>query len=122
MKSSSQDICSDCGLCCNGALHPSVPIQEDEVKRIAEYMPRSIFRVQSKPKMKLPCESRQGNICAIYNERPGRCRAYQCKLLKKYMSGEIPRTQAIAIIDQAKSDLENLDFLAEHFEDQLLKY
>ena len=71
--------------------------------------------------MKLPCESRKTNFCAIYNERPGRCRAYQCKLLKKYMNGEVPRVEAMAIVAQAHEDLDNKAFLAEHFEDQLVE-
>ena len=119
--SSSQDICSECGLCCTGALHQRVPLQEDEVKRVVKHMPHSIFRIQGQPKMKLPCVSRQGNICTMYNERPNRCRAYQCKLLDKYISGLIPRNEAIAIIEQAKNDLTNKSFLSEHFEDQLVE-
>jgi hypothetical protein len=53
------------------------------------------------PAIKQPCAAHKNHICSIYGERPGSCRAFQCKLLKRFNANEITQTEAFAIVRAA---------------------
>jgi len=48
-----------------------------------------------------PCAAHRGGSCAIYADRPVRCRVFDCRQLKLVAAGEITEDEAVAKIDEA---------------------
>src|SRR6185437_13875970 len=80
--------CLACGLCCQGALHDLVPLDESP-HRLA-------FR--------LPCPRLDDRRCTVYAERPRTCASYACETLRAYGAGEIDEAEALARV-RAVGDL-----------------
>ena len=80
-------LCTECGLCCTGALHNFAVLDPEEI----DYA-RSIgltLRTKGKPGFALPCPKLSGSCCSIYGERPKVCRRYKCALLNGLEAGLI---------------------------------
>jgi uncharacterized protein len=103
---SEENLCLECGLCCNGVIFADVELQSIEVQRLK-------FKVQSlatrgkngQPgvvKLPQPCAALEGCRCRIYAERPTYCRQFECLLLKNLNSGRIERSAAAQIVRTAK--------------------
>ena len=77
-------ICAACGLCCNGTLFGSVDLHDSEVA-LAErsHLPVVHPIEPGQAHFLQPCSLHvDGTGCSIYDERPGACRRYVCKLLE----------------------------------------
>ena len=79
------NLCFDCGLCCNGTLFDKVDIPgEDDLL--------------------LPCVNLTStNRCAIYENRPKPCQDYVCIMLHNYTVGKMTKENALRLIDDVKS-------------------
>jgi len=49
-----------------------------------------------------PCACFDGKLCGIYHDRPARCRAFECGLLKKVAAGDLAASAALKKIREAK--------------------
>lgn len=97
-------LCPQCGLCCDGALFADVELRAgDNAKRLVKLG----LSVKKKGRVKLaftqPCACFDGTLCKIYGERPGHCRSFECGLLKKVNAGEIKASAALKKISKAKA-------------------
>jgi hypothetical protein len=93
-------LCTNCGLCCTGALHNEAVLEPDEV----EYA-RSIgmtLRTEGRPGFALPCPQLSGSCCSIYAGRPKVCRRFRCGLLEQLDEGSIDIEAASAIVAEAR--------------------
>ncbi len=93
-------LCTECGLCCTGALHDYAVLDPDEV----DYA-RSIgmtLRTEGRPGFALPCPKLSGSCCSIYADRPKVCRRFRCGLLERLDNGLIDGAAAAAIVVEAK--------------------
>ena len=94
-ESAASRLCAACGMCCNGVLFSSVRIQgADNQRRLA------ILGLRAKKRgdglhIPQPCPAHCGSMCAIYNERPERCRMFKCRQIQLLEDGE--RTEAGAM-------------------------
>ena len=97
-------LCPNCGLCCDSTLFADVELRPgDDPKQLAKFG----LALAKKGRMKLafaqPCACFDGKFCNIYNDRPKRCRSFECGLLKKVNAGEMQPAAALKKISEAKA-------------------
>ena len=73
-------LCTQCGLCCTGALHKYAVLEPDELE-FARALGLTL-RTDGRPGFALPCKYLGGCACTIYTSRPKVCARYQCQLLE----------------------------------------
>jgi hypothetical protein len=68
----------------------------------------------------LPCHLLNGKSCTIYQkaEKPKTCSGFQCKLLQRYLTGQVNLETALATVRTARSLLAELQRLAPIGRDQ----
>lgn len=99
MKAS--DLCLDCGLCCNGVLHPGIVIEKSKMHLFKSEKTISSFGVF----IKQPCEHLDDcNLCKIYNIRPDTCQEYKCRVLKNVEKNEMSFDDAKTLINNLKKN------------------
>ena len=86
---SGSDLCLQCGLCCNGVLHSRAILVPADLP-LADELGLDVFNDAKGCAFRLPCPRFQDGKCSVYDrQRPHICGAYQCALLKKYLSDQI---------------------------------
>jgi hypothetical protein len=110
-------LCPNCGLCCDGALFADVELRaSDDAKRLAKLG----LSLKKKGRIKFafaqPCACFDGKLCKIYSERPKHCRLFECGLLKKVNGGQMTTSAALKKIAKAKVLVKKLGHLLEVFE------
>ncbi len=107
-------LCTACGMCCNGVLFEIVRLQpQDSVKEL-EKLGMQINRRKTQPYFKQPCRFLDDCTCTIYEERPTRCRRFECLQLKLLAAEEITEAEAAAKIEEARVQVQRVrDLLAE---------
>jgi hypothetical protein len=94
------DLCPHCALCCNGVIFGDVELQsDDDADRLRELGVPLVRRGQ-KLKFNQPCACLEGKLCRIYNDRPARCRAFDCRLLQRVRDGKVRVADARRIIQE----------------------
>jgi Fe-S-cluster containining protein len=96
-------LCPNCGLCCDSTLFADVELSAgDDAKRLAGLG----LPLEKKGRRKLafaqPCACFDGRRCNIYEDRPVRCRTFECGLLKKVAADELSAAAALKKISSAK--------------------
>lgn len=136
----SEDLCTRCGICCDGTLFTRVSVTPEEKELLAE---KGQFYQKSNGeiRLKLGCgylgTSRR---CECYEQRPRLCRSYSCDLLRSVEAGITTLDDALSIVDETLSlrdksikasqaaiqaggsgieDARTIDSLIEKVEDQL---
>ena len=105
-----ESICTDCAMCCNGALFDWVRATPEE--RAA--LPAAAFVAhgdEKGPGFRHPCPMLEGNLCSAYAIRPGGCRKFECKLLRARKSGAVTHEEALGTIASAKQLLQDVRVL-----------
>lgn len=82
-------LCTQCGLCCMGAIHVRAVLDEDEVQA-ASAIGLPTYRHGDRAVFALPCPKLVGTACSIFGQRPRVCSRYQCQLLQDFRAGEVP--------------------------------
>ena len=103
MNESIDQLCPNCGLCCDSTLFADVELRVgDDAKRLAKLG----LTLEKKGKAKLafaqPCAGFDGQLCGLYHERPKRCRTFECGLLKKVAAETLTAGAALKKISEAK--------------------
>ncbi|HEY0548797.1 MAG TPA: YkgJ family cysteine cluster protein [Verrucomicrobiae bacterium] len=94
-------LCPQCSLCCNGVLFADVRLQVgDDAQHLAS------LDVALKTRGKLtrfsqPCSCLEGKLCRIYEDRPTRCRTFECRVLQRVQAGEVTERAALKSIQNA---------------------
>jgi uncharacterized protein len=95
-------LCAQCGLCCNGALFSDVRLQKgDDPARLRQLGIR-LERTGRNWRFSQPCSCLNGNLCQIYRERPVRCRTFECRVLQRAQEEQLTVAAALRIINKAK--------------------
>jgi Fe-S-cluster containining protein len=101
-------LCPNCGLCCNGGLFADVELRKgDDAQRLAE-LGMSLEKKGRHRAFTQPCACFDGRLCQIYNERPKRCRTFECGLLKRVQAGELGADAVLKTIARAKRQVEKV--------------
>jgi uncharacterized protein len=104
-----EQLCPNCGLCCNGVLFADAELRRgDDAKRLAELGLPIERKGRGKLAFAQPCTCFDGRLCNIYDDRPKRCRTFECGLLKRVQAGELDASNALKIISQTKRQVENM--------------
>lgn len=109
-KSSANNLCKACGLCCTGHLFIWAKLSPSELDP-AESLGMHVYRSDPNQRgFSQPCPLWMGE-CTIYTSRhyPHVCRAYKCKLLKEVMADLIPIENALHMLGQAKKQIAELE-------------
>lgn len=95
-------LCAACGMCCDGTMFHDVRLQEsDDPKDLLELG----FKLRRKKRRYLfqqPCQAFRGSCCSIYDDRPERCRVFECKVLVRMKRGELAEADAFRVVEQAR--------------------
>jgi Fe-S-cluster containining protein len=100
--SSLSDLCTSCGLCCNGVLFDYAPVQADETDRLLQLGFEMNRDDEAGPRFPQPCIKFRDGCCTIYETRPAVCRVYRCELYKAVEKGDVSLEQAGAQVSEAK--------------------
>jgi Fe-S-cluster containining protein len=102
-------LCPNCGLCCDGTLFADVELRAgDDAKRLAKLGLAFKKKGQGKLAFAQPCACFDGTLCKIYTDRPKRCRLFECGLLKKVNVGEMKAGAALKKISRARARLKKM--------------
>jgi Fe-S-cluster containining protein len=95
-------LCTDCALCCSGALFDTVPVAEADVAAVAA-LGLDVVRRQTDLVFRQPCAMLRGRLCSVYEGRPPACRRFRCTLLERYEEGAVGLAEARETIAKGKS-------------------
>jgi len=105
-------LCKSCGLCCTGHLFIWGKLMSAELDS-AQALGLNVFRSDPRQRgFSQPCPLWQGQ-CTIYTSPhyPHFCRTYKCKLLKEVLDENTSLPDALAIVQQAKGMIHELEGL-----------
>lgn len=94
-----QDLCTSCGMCCDGTMFDHVQVKPDEQTRLAEHF--TLHRNATGAVFDQPCPHARHQRCMIYELRPHTCRTYRCTTLTAFQADEITHAEAVRRIDEA---------------------
>lgn len=92
----SQDLCRNCGLCCDGTLFESLPVAEGEP--LPPVLAAFAKRLGCIPQ---PCPCHR-EVCTVYANRPRVCAAFRCEVLKDYERGTVTRAEVETLIAEIR--------------------
>lgn len=106
MSEPTDTLCLQCGLCCNGVLFADVRRERGD---------NSPLFAQFGSRVAQPCPAfNSGNCqCAIYAERPSRCRKFECRQLLAVRAGKKTSKAVLKTIFQARALLRKVEELLE---------
>lgn len=93
-------LCADCAMCCNGTLFNSARLAAHE-QPIQPGDGLKLTRIKGQTYFIQPCAYESCGRCTIYERRFEVCRAFKCKLLRRYESREIDFAEAQATVGKA---------------------
>lgn len=101
-------LCPNCGLCCNGVLFADVELRGgDDAGRLAK-LGLSLTKKGRQLAFAQPCTCFDGKLCTIYADRPKRCRTFECGLLKRVQDGRLVADAALKTIKHTKRQAEKV--------------
>lgn len=104
-------LCAACGLCCNGVLFHSVELQALDQPREILSLGMKLKRKRRQAFILQPCPAYKDACCSIYDQRPQRCRIFECRQLVLVRSGEITENDAMGKISAVKTRIAGVDEL-----------
>lgn len=96
------ELCTRCGLCCQGILHDHVPLSGAEAEMAAGKGAALGEAHGGGSCLETPCGFLKGTLCSIYGERPAVCSGYRCGLLERYSAGEIGFEAALDLVAEGQ--------------------
>ena len=90
------ELCPQCGLCCDSTLFADVELRDDDdPARLRQLGLTLVKKGRTKVAFAQPCACFDGKLCGIYADRPGRCRRFECGILKRVDAGEMTSGAAL---------------------------
>jgi hypothetical protein len=102
-------LCPNCGLCCDSTLFADVELRAgDDAKRLQKLGLTLVQKTKTRLAFAQPCVCFDGKLCRIYADRPNRCRKFDCGLLKRVAAGDMTASAALKKISEAKRQAEQV--------------
>lgn len=98
-------LCRRCGLCCDGNLFDSVPLDAAEVGPARGRGLLVVVRTDGRAALQQRCAALGDEGCGVYAQRPARCHEYRCMLLTALLADEVGLAEALAVVDEAHGRL-----------------
>jgi len=96
-------LCLACGLCCSGVLFRDVELQAGDDSARLQALGLPLERLKRRTRFPQPCAALcEGNQCRLYQERPARCRQFECALFKAVLEQRVKTAAALKTIQQAR--------------------
>ncbi len=112
---STEDLCSSCGMCCDGVLFHSVELQSGDQPRKLSALGLKIRKQKGVEYFLQPCSAHRevsGKCsCLIYEDRPARCRNFACRQLRGVLTGEVTEEVALEKIRSARAQVAQVNAL-----------
>jgi Fe-S-cluster containining protein len=109
MNESIDQLCPNCGLCCDSTLFADVELRaSDKPARLSQLGLSLVKKNKTTTAFVQPCACFDGKLCRIYAERPKRCGLFECGLLKRVEAGELTAKAALKKISEAKRQAEQV--------------
>ena len=112
-------LCAACGMCCDGVLFHSVALQLGDSSRQLAAIGLKLRRKKGVEFFLQPCSAHRENggkcSCLIYDQRPMRCRIFNCRQLEGVAAGEITEAAALEKIRQARAHVARVNGLIAQF-------
>lgn len=105
-------LCTACGLCCSGVVLSGVLVRDEE----REWAARRRLPLVETPvgaAFAQPCPLLEAAACSAYEERPGPCRRFACKLLVATEKGESSLGAALAAVAALRADVAAIESCVE---------
>ena len=100
-------LCAACGMCCDGVLFHAVELQKGDASRQLASLGLKLRKKKGMEFFLQPCSAhseQEGTCsCAIYDQRPMRCRLFNCKQLLNVASGNSTEADAMKNIRTARA-------------------
>ena len=96
------ELCTDCGICCNGTLFSSVSLDAAGLATAREHHLPVVETVNGS-KLELPCAALRGVLCGIYKQRPECCAEYACELVGRVDDRRLSLDDARGIIKTTRA-------------------
>ena len=101
-------------MCCDGTLFHSVLLQSSDPSRKLASLGLKIKIKKGRSYFLQPCPAHEKNRCRIYEDRPLRCRIFNCQQLLRLFSGEATEAQALSKIKEARRQVDRVNHLINH--------
>jgi len=101
MDSLTDRLCLQCGMCCNGVLFADVRPEPGDAS--------PLFAGRRRVPQPCPAFSTGDCTCAIYPERPARCRKFECRQLLNVRANPAAVPLALRKIGQARQLVARLE-------------
>jgi hypothetical protein len=98
-------------MCCDGVLFHSVELQERDSARLLAAKGIKIRSKKGQAFFLQPCSAHQNCSCVIYEDRPARCRLFNCRQLVLLEKGETTKEAALEKIREARQRVEAVNGL-----------
>jgi hypothetical protein len=96
------DLCTSCGMCCDGTLFARATVAPGETPAITAAGLSIEIGEGGKTYFCLPCRFLDGACCTIYDSRFAICHSFACALLRRYRAGEVTLDTARGVVDEAQ--------------------
>lgn len=99
-------LCAACGMCCDGVLFHGVVLQPGDSAKELSALGLLLKRKRNQTMFLQPCSAHRNCQCSIYDSRPARCRAFECRQLIRLRNGEIAEGEALDRIHEARGQVD----------------
>lgn len=106
-------LCAACGMCCDGTMFQIVRMQPGEVPAELGRLGLKIRCRSGEFFMEQPCSALREKRCTVYEQRPVRCRLFNCQQLGRVERGETTEAEAMARIVETRELVERVRGLIE---------
>ena len=104
-------LCVACGLCCNGVLFHIVRLQPADSAKALAGQGMKLKRKRQQQHFHQPCTFLKPGGCAIYADRPQRCRLFECRQIQKLRAEEVTEEEATAAIREVQQRVGQVESL-----------
>lgn len=116
-------LCLECALCCDGSLFTKAHLRQEE-QEAASSLKLRVHPNGEQFAFYLPCHLLENKACTIYEDpsRPHVCGGFKCKLLMRYLAGQVDLESALQTVQTARNLLTNLQQAAPFGNDQRVTF
>ena len=95
-------------MCCDGTMFQIVRMQPGEVPARLGRLGLKIRCRDGEYYMEQPCSALREKRCTVYEQRPVRCRLFNCQQLGRVEKGETTEAEAMAMIVETRALVERV--------------
>lgn len=106
-------LCGACGMCCDGTMFQIVRMQPGEVPAKLGKLGLKIRCRDGEYYMEQPCSALREKRCTVYQQRPVRCRLFNCQQLGRLERSETTEAETMRLIVETRAMVERVKELIE---------